>query len=163
MLISLLDLQRGDVVEYGTHNELMLRQGLYYELVTAQREKEKEKEEEVDDEKDNAIEEALARQAAESATAKTRRMSLMLRRTSVVSVKSVTSEAGSESGNDIGANDQIEKQSRFRMPLILKVARLNSPEWFYLLHGGIASLVFGAIMPVCKHYRNRFYYYDELF
>ena len=40
----IIGLDRGKVVEYGTHNELMQHQGLYYELVTVQSEKEKEKE-----------------------------------------------------------------------------------------------------------------------
>jgi ABC-type multidrug transport system fused ATPase/permease subunit len=34
-------LDRGEVIEYGTHEVLMEQKGLYYELVTAQQRKEK--------------------------------------------------------------------------------------------------------------------------
>jgi ABC-type multidrug transport system fused ATPase/permease subunit len=47
----IIGLEKGEVVEYGTHDDLMEKKGLYYELVTAQtkKEKEKEKEKEEDD------------------------------------------------------------------------------------------------------------------
>jgi ABC-type uncharacterized transport system ATPase subunit len=145
----IVGLERGHVVEVGTHNELMQRKGLYYELVTSQTEKEKEK---VESDHDDELEEELARAAAESMKTKSRRnsrrMSLALRRSSIVSAKSVTSEAGSEAAHELEDANKQEKPSRFRMPTIFKVIRLNAPEWFYLLLGGIASLVFGAITPV---------------
>jgi ATP-binding cassette subfamily B (MDR/TAP) protein 1 len=37
----IITLDKGEVIEYGTHNELMQRTGLYYESVTAQQRKEK--------------------------------------------------------------------------------------------------------------------------
>ena len=37
----IVGLDRGEVVEYGDHEELMERRGLYYELVTAQQRKER--------------------------------------------------------------------------------------------------------------------------
>jgi ABC-type protease/lipase transport system fused ATPase/permease subunit len=46
----IIGLERGKVVEYGIHDDLMEQKGLYYELVTAQTQKEKEKE--VDPESD---------------------------------------------------------------------------------------------------------------
>lgn len=145
----IVGLDRGEVVECGTHNELMQRKGLYYELVTAQSEKEKEK---VDNDREDEMEEELARMATESHKTKprsnSRRMSLTLRRSSVVSAKSVTSETGSEAGHELADAGNKEKRSRLRMPTILKVLRLNAPEWFYLLLGGFASLVFGGITPV---------------
>src|SRR5580698_7407669 len=36
----IIGLDRGEVVEHGSHDELMERKGLYYELVTAQSQKE---------------------------------------------------------------------------------------------------------------------------
>lgn len=44
----IIGFERGHVVEYGTHEELIQQKGLYYELVTAQTQKEKEKEEHAD-------------------------------------------------------------------------------------------------------------------
>lgn len=131
----------------------MQRKGLYYELVTAQSEKEKEKE--VDDEKENDLDEALGQKLVESSKHRTRRMSLMLRRTSIVSVKSTTSETLSELAHDATMIDDTEKKSCCSMPVLFQVLGLNSPEWFYLLIGGIASLIYGAVMPVCKPFINR--------
>ena len=86
------------------------------------------------------MEEQLAKQAVESTKNRprrqSRRMSIMQRRSSIVSVKSVNSEADQEP-DDI---DEIEQKPFFRMPFIMKIARLNSPEWFYLLIGGMLHL-----------------------
>jgi len=136
----IVGLDHGRVVEYGTHTELMQHKGLYYELVIAQSEKETEA--------DSDLEEK--NKAEESITKKTsRRMSRVLRSSSVISDKSVVSELLSESGNDIETTANTEKLSR--MPILFQALKLNSPEWFYLLLGAIASLVFGAVMPVCKY------------
>lgn len=39
----IVGLERGQVVEYGGHDQLMEKRGLYYELVTAQTQKEEDK------------------------------------------------------------------------------------------------------------------------
>jgi hypothetical protein len=144
----IIGLEKGQVVEYGTHNDLMQRKGLYYELVTAQSEKESLKGNDPDSDKEDMMEEELARMAtANKSKGKTRRMSMMLRRSSVVSVKSITSET-SDTGKDVDALDEMENKSCCTTPFILKVLRLNAPEWIYLLLGSIASLFSGAVMPV---------------
>ena len=148
----IIGLDRGCVVECGTHNELMQHKGLYYELVVAQSEKEQEK---VDNDLEDDLEEELVRVASKSAKERprsvVRQTSIAMRRSSIVSAKSVISEAGSELGDHSGTTENEEKRSRFRMPTILKVLRLNAPEWYYLLLGGIASLVYGGITPVCAY------------
>ena len=59
----IIGLEGGQVIEYGTHGDLMKQKGLYYELVTAQTQKEKEKEAHPDsDGEDNEIEEEFVRQ-----------------------------------------------------------------------------------------------------
>jgi hypothetical protein len=126
----------------------MQHKGLYYELVTAQSEKEIEADSDLDDEN----------KAEESITKKTpRQMSRVLRSSSIVSDKSVVSELLSESGNDIEKTANTEKQSR--MPILFQALKLNSPEWFYLLLGTIASLISGGIMPVCKYLIIYYCYY----
>ncbi|CAF5007439.1 unnamed protein product, partial [Rotaria socialis] len=143
----IVGIEHGQVVEYGSHNELMQHKGLYYELVTAQTEKEKEVESDIE----NEMEETLARQAGESIKHKMRRpprrMSIMMRRSSIVSVKSVISETTSETGHDGVIVEDAERKPSFSMPFLFKILRLNSPEWLYLVIGGFASLVFGAVMP----------------
>jgi ABC-type multidrug transport system fused ATPase/permease subunit len=60
----IIGLEHGHVIEYGTHDDLMERKGLYYELVTAQTQKEKEKEEADDDsdKEDDEVEQKFIRQ-----------------------------------------------------------------------------------------------------
>jgi ABC-type multidrug transport system fused ATPase/permease subunit len=59
----IIGLERGQVIEYGTHNELMKRKGLYYELVTTQSEEEKEKEAESDSDREcDEVEKEFIRQ-----------------------------------------------------------------------------------------------------
>ena len=146
----IVGLEKGQVVEYGSHNDLMQRKGLYYELVTAQSEKESLKGNDPDSDKEDMMEEELARLAvADKSKQKTRRMSIMLRRSSVISAKSINSEI-SDNGKDMDMPDEMETQSCCRTPFLLKVLKLNAPEWLYLLLGSIASLFFGAVMPVCR-------------
>ena len=60
----IIGLEYGQVIENGSHDKLMERKGLYYELVTAQTEKEKEKEKEADieEEEDDDVEKEFIRQ-----------------------------------------------------------------------------------------------------
>jgi ATP-binding cassette subfamily B (MDR/TAP) protein 1 len=60
----IIGLEYGQVIENGSHDQLMEQKGLYYELVTAQTEKEKEKEKEVDieEEEDDEVEKEFTRQ-----------------------------------------------------------------------------------------------------
>ena len=53
----IIGLEHGEVIEYGTHDELMRRKGLYCELVTTQTQKEKEKDSDYDsDNEENDVE-----------------------------------------------------------------------------------------------------------
>jgi ABC-type multidrug transport system ATPase subunit len=52
----IIGLERGEVIESGSHDELMERKGLYYELVTAQSQKE-EKPDDSDSESEGKEEE----------------------------------------------------------------------------------------------------------
>jgi ABC-type multidrug transport system fused ATPase/permease subunit len=59
----IIALDKGEVFEHGTHDDLMEQRGLYYELVTAQTQKEKEKEADPDsDKEDDEAEKEFVRQ-----------------------------------------------------------------------------------------------------
>ena len=45
----IIGLDHGEVIEHGSHDQLMHRRGLYYELVTSQTQKDKGKDDESDD------------------------------------------------------------------------------------------------------------------
>ena len=49
----IIALDKGEVIEHGTHDDLMEQKGLYYELVIAQTQKEKEKEADPDSDKED--------------------------------------------------------------------------------------------------------------
>ena len=49
----IIGLERGHILECGTHDDLMEQKGLYYELATAQTQKEKEQEVEPESDKDD--------------------------------------------------------------------------------------------------------------
>jgi ATP-binding cassette subfamily B (MDR/TAP) protein 1 len=49
----IIALDRGEVIEYGTHNDLMEQKGLYYELVIAQQRKEEKGEDEDSSDEDD--------------------------------------------------------------------------------------------------------------
>lgn len=131
----------------------MQRKGLYYELVTAQSDKEREKRTDKDEEEERA--EILTRKNEESLkdrrSLEARRISEMSRRSSNSSSNSAISELSNKERYDQDTIDEIEKRPCCRMPFIFNILRLNAPEWVYLLFGGLASLAFGVTMPV---YRN---------
>lgn len=135
----IVSFDRGEVVEYGTHNELMEKKGLYYELVNAQSEN--------DNDQDDPFEEELAKQAAADIKTRHHHSGTPARRQSILSIKSQVSDISQEEFN-VNEHQESRIRSFFRLPFIFKVAKLNAPEWFYLLLGGLASLVFGAVMPV---------------
>lgn len=120
----------------------MLSKGLYYELVSAQSDNEKSK----TNEKEDELDEELAKQIQEEMKTRNRSTSIAARRQSIISVKSVTSDFDEKQFN-LNDNNQ-DKKSFFHLPFIFKIAKLNTPEWYYLLLGGIASLLFGCVMPV---------------
>ena len=72
----------------------------------------------------------------------------ILKRSSIVSTISLTTQGGSETGDNLGTLDDLKKPSLLRLPFFFEILRLNGPEWFYIVIGGIASLIFGAVTPV---------------
>lgn len=114
----------------------MVNKGLYYELVISQSNNNQNNKD--NDEKD----EELAKKIQEEIKTRTRSSSLIQRRQSILSIKSNISDISEKE------NNLIIKKSFFHLPFLFQIFKLNKPEWYYLLLGGIASLLFGALMPV---------------
>lgn len=51
----IIALDKGEVMEYGNHNDLLERKGLYYELVTAQQRKEGHVDEDESDDENTPV------------------------------------------------------------------------------------------------------------
>ncbi|CAF3842426.1 unnamed protein product, partial [Rotaria sp. Silwood1] len=134
----IIGLERGCVVESGTYDDLMEYKGLYYELVTAQMQKEKEKEVDPDiDKEDDEVEREFVRER---------------------SFHKIRSKQSIASNDDFDENDkeddktapdaQKKKKKRSRTPFVFQIFKLNAPEWPWILMGAVFSLIFGAIQPI---------------
>lgn len=161
----IFELENGKIMGFGTHNELMARKGLYYKLVLAESEQESAQQAarmQVHINQDNRIGEA--NQSKDDLTQQTSRLltPYMQRQFSRTSVTSATSDADSDTGSNVQMTDEIKDASRCRTPFIFKILKLNSPEWYYLLLGGIASLVFGGVMPVGEYFYFICYLIDSI-
>ncbi|CAF4700599.1 unnamed protein product, partial [Rotaria sp. Silwood1] len=135
----IIGLEHGQVKEYGNHDELMNRRGLYYELVTAQIQQEKEQQVDADSERednDNTSERLL--------TSNT----LIDRRFSKQSLSSRrNSDRYDENTEEASLNDLFENNKHFHIPFIYKILKFNIPEWYWILLGTIVSLGFGTTQP----------------
>ncbi|CAF0803457.1 unnamed protein product [Adineta steineri] len=130
-------LENGQVKESGTHNELMKRKGLYYELVTTQTEKvaEESDSESETEENDTNDEYVWAQQ------------SLANRKISKQSMHSGgNSDAYNEDADDTSPDD-LSKNKYFRIPFLFKMAKFNAPEWYWILLGTFTSLGLGTAQP----------------
>ncbi|CAF0957991.1 unnamed protein product [Didymodactylos carnosus] len=136
----IISLERGQMVEFGTHNELLEKKGLYYELATAQTEKQKNLEE---DSSDDEAEEEKMLMALRDDVHRARTLT-------ATSIKSGLSDASLHEDSSYNTH-QNNKSSISRKcsgkPFIFKILELNKPEWFYILIGAIGSIVVGAVTP----------------
>ncbi|CAF2086942.1 unnamed protein product [Rotaria magnacalcarata] len=139
----IIALERGEVMEDGTHNELMDRKGLYYELVTAQQRKEKDEDEDMldDDKQVQLLKKNYPRH---------------LRTLSLVSAKSAGSDVSDMEEND-SENVEIKNKKCCHQPFIFKILKLNLPEIYWIIIGCIASIIFGAITPIFSFFFSQIY------
>uniref|UniRef100_A0A336LJ59 ABC-type xenobiotic transporter n=1 Tax=Culicoides sonorensis TaxID=179676 RepID=A0A336LJ59_CULSO len=121
-------IDKGVVVEEGTHNELMKAKGAYYSLVIATADKNQENDEPLDDD------EKLLTKRAE-----------LLPPESVEYLRANSRISISETSSSQSESDSIVKE-KYSAPLS-RLLRLNSPEWHYLLLGSISAAIVGASIP----------------
>ncbi|KAM3615029.1 uncharacterized protein V6R79_022403 [Siganus canaliculatus] len=127
----------GEIVELGSHNELMKKQGVYHSLVTMQTFQKVDDEEEVDSE--------LAEDEKSPLVNSFSRSSLHRRKSTRGS-----SFVASESGKDEKQKDLDTTQEDEDVPPVsfLQVLRLNRSEWPYILVGSLSAIVNGALHPM---------------
>lgn len=126
---KIVAIDKGVVVEEGTHNELMKKKGFYYKLAVATTIKTKENYESLENSTEDEILKNTNLSGLESldfAKAKSKIVD------SDVSKKVLKSENQSE--------------DKYCAPLS-RLLSLNSPEWFYLILGAVSAFIVGASFP----------------
>ncbi|XP_062514381.1 ATP-dependent translocase ABCB1-like [Corticium candelabrum] len=133
----------GEIIEQGTHSELMERKDVYYELVAAQ------------SVGDDSFKEAQKK--------------LIERQASVQSRHSVTSPSGKfgqqksypfdrQDSEMPGVTDKMDEKQKGKKkvdeeddalppPPVIRVLKMNSPEWPFLLIGALSAAAAGIAMP----------------
>ncbi|XP_055605924.1 multidrug resistance protein homolog 49 [Uranotaenia lowii] len=115
-------IEKGVVVEQGTHDELMMKKGLYFDLVLASGAR---KEEEDFDESTDPKPESIK-------------------------VESVADEDDCTDDESDGSKsaEVVEEQKEETYPVsIFRLIKLNSPEWHYILFGCASAIVVGSSFP----------------
>lgn len=150
-------LERGQMIEAGTHNDLIAQRGLYYELVTASLEKEKEGDP-VNDIADNEIEkQELIQQNTGRYDALTSFLRLVILLLLVWHSLSEQPKSIADDPDDsdpdleettLDDSSGNKKKKRCRVPFAWKILRLNAPEWPWITMGIVCSLIYGAAQPL---------------
>lgn len=118
--------QNGEIVELGTHEELMKRKGVYHTLVTMQMFKSSDKEEQSKEE--------MAIDEMSPAVSSLNERTLFRQKSQSASEKDVQDE---------------KKQEDEKVPSVsfLTVLKLNKPEWPYIMVGVFCAVINGAMQP----------------
>ncbi|XP_075994467.1 ATP-dependent translocase ABCB1 [Genypterus blacodes] len=133
--------QKGNVVELGTHSELMEKQGVYHTLVTMQTFQEVEGGEEA--EAEQSMEEKSPSIMSFSETS-------LYRRKSTKGASFVGSEGEKEEKEkkkEGSEKDKAEEDEKVPPASFLKILRLNLPEWPYIVVGLVCAAINGAMQP----------------
>ncbi|XP_056142526.1 ATP-binding cassette, sub-family B (MDR/TAP), member 4 [Lampris incognitus] len=131
--------QNGVIVEQGTHDKLMEKQGVYHTLVTMQTFKSVEE--------DDA---AACEQAVDEKSPSIMSFSecSLYRRKSTNGSSFIVSEGEKDKkGKEESDKDKTEEDEKVPPVSFFKVLRLNLPEWPYIVVGVICATVNGAMQP----------------
>uniref|UniRef100_A0A1A8DIH0 ATP-binding cassette, sub-family B (MDR/TAP), member 4 n=1 Tax=Nothobranchius kadleci TaxID=1051664 RepID=A0A1A8DIH0_NOTKA len=131
--------QKGQIVELGTHSELMEKKGVYHTLVTMQT---FQKVEETDEERELSAEE---RSPTSNIVSKT---SLFRRKSTRGSSFTASIGEKEEKGKSKGDEEKAEDDEDVPTVSFFQVLRLNRSEWPYILVGLFCAIVNGAIQPL---------------
>ncbi|XP_042175264.1 ATP-dependent translocase ABCB1 isoform X1 [Oncorhynchus tshawytscha] len=126
--------QKGEIVELGTHSQLMEKEGVYHTLVTMQTFKSPEEGEE-------AVEEQVLEEKSPSVTPFSE--TTLIRRKSTKGSSFIGSEKGDKDKTEVEEEDEEIPPVSF-----LKVLKLNLPEWPYMVVGVICATINGGMQPL---------------
>ncbi|XP_051812259.1 ATP-binding cassette, sub-family B (MDR/TAP), member 4 isoform X2 [Acanthochromis polyacanthus] len=129
--------QKGEVVELGTHSELMKKKGVYHTLVTMQTFKKVDEDEEDEDEGSADEKSPLTKQFSNSS---------VRRRKSTRGSSFAASEGGKEEKEKL--TEKTEEEENIPSASFFKVMALNVSEWPYILVGTICAIINGVIQPL---------------
>ncbi|CAG11905.1 unnamed protein product [Tetraodon nigroviridis] len=130
---------KGEIVELGTHSQLMEKQGVYHGLVTMQIFQQMEDQEVSDSELSAAERSQLIKSFSQS--------SLHRRRSTRGS--SFVSEGTKEERETFECDQDNSEEDEKAPPVsFFKVMRFNISEWPYILVGTICAVITGAMQPV---------------
>lgn len=132
----IISIEKGHVMEHGTHEELMEKRGLYYMLVSSQAEKEQTVgiERTADNEEETEVQPTNSEQRSDEDDDDT--------------VENTVDLQDSNEIQDTSTRIKPKRRRRLNPSFLLSLLRLNSSEWHFILVGSIASLVLGAVIPV---------------
>ncbi|CAF4760503.1 unnamed protein product [Rotaria sp. Silwood1] len=131
----IIGLKHGQLVEHGTHHDLMRSKGLYYELIKVQNQRETDKH---NDQTDDNIEINLIRQPSLS-----RRYSKLY-----CSLADDSNASDDDNNEKIVDSGFIKRKICFHIPFVFKILKFNASEWPWILIGTICALTLGAIEPI---------------
>jgi ATP-binding cassette, subfamily B (MDR/TAP), member 11 len=142
---------RGQVVEQGTHEELIAKKGLYYELVTTQT----QKEDDDDDEEEEAVDEEEERHIIRQ---QSRKDEPILRDDTLELFSLVIRSISRQSSVSVGDLDEFDDDTDLdslskakdcsRVPFSFRILQHNAPEWRWILLGSVSSLINGTGQPM---------------
>ncbi|CAF1154852.1 unnamed protein product [Adineta ricciae] len=133
----IIGLEHGQVVECGTHEELMEHKGLYYEMVTTQQQNEKEEEsEEISNDKE---------EYSDDVKPSVRETSEINRKTSKYSIDSLEEiEQNNDKETELNRSEKKHKKW-LDISFLLSILKLNASEWYWMLTVIFSCIIFGAI------------------
>ncbi|CAJ1062228.1 ATP-binding cassette%2C sub-family B (MDR/TAP), member 4 [Xyrichtys novacula] len=129
--------QKGEIVELGTHSELMEKQGVYHTLVTMQTFQKEEEELEAEGHLSADEKSPLVKSTSQSS---------LLRRKSTRGSSFAHSEGDKEEMEKFKSDYQTDDENVPPVPFS-RVMRYNLSEWPYILVGLIAAIINGALQP----------------
>ncbi|CAL1537463.1 unnamed protein product [Lymnaea stagnalis] len=152
----------GEVVEQGTHRQLMEAEGLYYQLVQIQSKIHKESQMEIEDveivqEDEDVIGEKVAdellrtsfrRTLSGSPQKKVKDVNLVVRS----SLRKGKKKSKKEKENEENAQDLEEAEAAS----MKEIMRYNAPEWPLIVFGCFGSIIAGAIHPAFSFLLSEF-------